>query len=119
MGELIFRIVAATMLGFLLVHAPITTAEGATTPADKVPVTVPVDYFSAFSDYVYFQDQPVLSWREANDQAGMIGGWRFYVREGKQSASDGAALESGTGDTKKTVRPSVNSDLHHEHGSKP
>ena len=38
-------------------------------------------YRSAFDGYRHHADQPVGSWREANDRVGRIGGWRAYARE--------------------------------------
>lgn len=38
-------------------------------------------YRSAFEGFRRFADQPVGSWREANDTVGRVGGWRAYARE--------------------------------------
>jgi hypothetical protein len=38
-------------------------------------------YRSAFDGYRPFNDPPVVSWREANDLVGRIGGWQAYARE--------------------------------------
>src|SRR5947207_4789170 len=38
-------------------------------------------YRSVFQDYRGFTDQPVTSWRDANDLVGRIGGWQTYARE--------------------------------------
>lgn len=43
-------------------------------------------YRSAFDGYRPFNDQPVGSWRQANDLVGRIGGWEAYAREGQGGA---------------------------------
>lgn len=42
---------------------------------------------SAFAGYRRFVDEPVTSWREANDTVNRIGGWRVYGRETAEPAS--------------------------------
>lgn len=40
-----------------------------------------LQYKSAIGSYQAYADQEVLSWREANDRVGRIGGWRAYAKE--------------------------------------
>ncbi|NUZ08423.1 hypothetical protein [Piscinibacter koreensis] len=40
-----------------------------------------IQYRSAFEGYARFTDEPVGSWRAANDNVGRIGGWREYAKE--------------------------------------
>ncbi len=40
-----------------------------------------LQYVSPLRTYKPYADQPVESWREANDRVGRIGGWRAYARE--------------------------------------
>ena len=40
-------------------------------------------YRSAFENYRGWEEQPVVSWRQANDLVGRIGGWQTYAREGQ------------------------------------
>ncbi|MBP0625093.1 hypothetical protein [Cupriavidus consociatus] len=47
-------------------------------------------YSSAFAAYKGYADQPVTSWREANDIVGRIGGWRTYAKEAVQETSPAA-----------------------------
>lgn len=56
-------------------------AEQPINPTATVP---PTTYRSAFSAYRASGDDAVVSWREANDLVGRIGGWRFYAREAQQ-----------------------------------
>lgn len=44
-----------------------------------------VEYKSTFTNYRPFVDQPIVSWREANDTVAKIGGWRAYAKESQQS----------------------------------
>lgn len=47
-----------------------------------------LEYQSSFSTYQAYSDQPIISWRNANDTVGKIGGWRSYAKEVQQSQSD-------------------------------
>ena len=49
---------------------------------------VVLEYQSSFSTYQVYADQPIISWRNANDTVGKIGGWRSYAKEVQQSQSD-------------------------------
>ena len=40
-----------------------------------------VRYRSALERYQPYKEQPVQSWRDANDNVGRIGGWRVYAKE--------------------------------------
>ncbi|NUZ08494.1 hypothetical protein [Piscinibacter koreensis] len=40
-----------------------------------------IQYRSAFEGYARFTDEPVGSWKAANDNVGRIGGWRVYAKE--------------------------------------
>lgn len=46
----------------------------------------PLKYTSAFAGYRPFADEAVTPWRQANDTAAGIGGWRAYAREARQPA---------------------------------
>ena len=49
-------------------------------------------YRSAFEGYRRYEEQPVGSWREANDLVGRIGGWQAYAREGQSEGHDAGAM---------------------------
>jgi hypothetical protein len=40
-----------------------------------------LQYASPLRAYQAYADEPVQSWREANDRVSRIGGWRTYARE--------------------------------------
>lgn len=42
-------------------------------------------YVSPLRDYRAFADEPVASWREANETVRRIGGWQAYSREAYQA----------------------------------
>ncbi|MEO5843876.1 MAG: hypothetical protein ABIQ33_03450 [Caldimonas sp.] len=47
-------------------------------------------YRSAFDGFRRYADEPVGSWRNANDTVGRVGGWRIYAREAQGTgAADG------------------------------
>lgn len=51
----------------------------------------PVRYTSAFAGYRPFADDAMTPWRQANDTAAGIGGWRVYAREARPAAPTPAA----------------------------
>ena len=54
--------------------------------------TAPLPYRSAFEGYQRYSDEKIVNWKQANDTAGQIGGWRAYAKEASQEPSpDGAA----------------------------
>ena len=65
-------------LTFALV-ASAATAQTHPEPLTPVPA-VKLEYRSTLT-YKAYADQPVQSWREANDEVGRIGGWRTYAKE--------------------------------------
>lgn len=62
-------------------------AEG--TPGPSLPTQL--QYTSAIGTYQAYEDQPVQSWREANDRVGRIGGWRAYAKEARAAKPAGPA----------------------------
>lgn len=95
------RIAVATAC-FAIVALPAGAQTAASTPADasKPPAAKASDaapssstYRSAFDGFRRFTDQPVGSWREANDTVGRVGGWRAYAREAQSNG--GAAAGHG------------------------
>lgn len=89
--------VAAVVIG---VAAPTLMAQPmpAGAAAASAPASTPASgrYRSAFEGYKGFSEQPVGSWRQANDLVRQIGGWQAYAREGQgeppASATSGAAV---------------------------
>ncbi len=73
----------------LFVGAAFAQAPADTEAPKPAPLTT-LKYSSPIGGYQAYADQPVQSWREANDRVGQIGGWRTYAKEIKMSdpASD-------------------------------
>lgn len=57
----------------------------------RVPAPVHASAFAEFRGLRGLREVPVGSWREANDQAARIGGWRAYARETSQPDAPSAA----------------------------
>ncbi|MDO9196116.1 hypothetical protein [Rhodoferax sp.] len=86
----------------LTVAMPMALAQpstGSATPDSKsaAPSSVTLSYRSAFADYRAYSEQPVASWREANDKVDQIGGWRAYAREASQPEPVTAPASGATG----------------------
>ncbi len=66
----------------LTLLASVTAAQ---TPAESTKVMPPtkLQYTSSLSAYQGYADEPVQSWREANDRVERIGGWKAYAKESK------------------------------------
>jgi hypothetical protein len=53
--------------------------------------SAPTAYRSVFEGYRGHRDEPVQSWRAANDLVGRLGGWQAYAREGQGGPVAGSA----------------------------
>jgi hypothetical protein len=79
----IFSAVLAALLSATAMAQNVPRAD----PLDAQAATAPPVYRSAFTGYKKLAAQsPPLAWREANDEALRIGGWRAYAREAAASA---------------------------------
>lgn len=63
----------------------------AQTPAPPAPAATttqaaPAAFRSALEGYQPYTDEKIVSWKEANDNVGRIGGWREYAKEAAQAA---------------------------------
>ena len=92
---LLFRIAAWSALlvlpaGSTLAQQPGTAARSASAPA-SVAASSATSYRSAFEGYRAYSEQPVESWRAANDLVGRIGGWQAYARESQGGAASAPA----------------------------
>ena len=75
-------------------------------------------YRSVFDGYRSFDEQPVVSWREANDLVGRIGGWQAYAREGQggpAAGGPGASSTAGKATTPSPARPPASAAGHSGH----
>lgn len=85
-------------------------------PQQVPPQTVTMlAYPAAFATYKGYTEQPVMSWREANDTVGNIGGWRVYAREAAQEMQPAASAATAS-----TPAPVSQEDGHSaHHGGQP
>ena len=97
---------AAAVVATALLSAavPAAYAEPSAKAAEASPENGGRIYGSAFDGYRPYSDQPVLSWREANDRVGQIGGWRTYAKEAYSSTP--SATHQGHGDAS-TAQPAT------------
>lgn len=88
-------------------------ADASKPPAGKASDAAPSSstYRSAFDGFRRFADQPVGSWREANDTVGRVGGWRAYAREaeGKGPAESHGGMQMQPVERAATVQPAASS----------
>ncbi|MFO1217545.1 MAG: hypothetical protein U1E89_04075 [Burkholderiaceae bacterium] len=69
------------------------TSPAAPDPLDAKVAVPPLNHRSVFDGYRGHDDVKPVSWRQANDSVGRIGGWRAYAREA--AASQPAATPPG------------------------
>ena len=75
-----------------LLWSPVVAQAADAAPTADLPGAGPtVRYESALKDYRRYQDEPVASWKNANDLVGKIGGWRAYARESGATRDDPSA----------------------------
>lgn len=54
------------------------------TPALATQATQPPAFRSAMDGYKPYTEESTVNWKEANDTAARIGGWRVYAKEARQ-----------------------------------
>ena len=63
--------------------APSSTSSSPQTMTQAAPAA----FRSALEGYKPYTDEKTVNWKEANDTAGRIGGWREYAKEASQPES--------------------------------
>lgn len=63
-----------------LPHPPAERAD----PLNAEAPVPPAAYRSALAGYRSLADEKVMPWKESNDTAGRIGGWRAYARQARE-----------------------------------
>lgn len=71
--------------------AQTTRPAGRPDPLDAMAPVPAVAYESALRRHRRSADEPPIAWREANDTAARIGGWRAYAREAQQPEAAASA----------------------------
>lgn len=98
---------AAALAAITAASAPAAAQAGSASPAarrDPLNAGEPVpavQHRSVLTTYRANADQPLGSWRQANDTVTRVGGWRAYAREASQpdapaAASPAASAPAGT-----------------------
>lgn len=57
------------------------TAAAQTAAESITPLPTQLQYTSPLRAYQAYADEPIQSWREANDRVGRLGGWRTYAKD--------------------------------------
>ena len=89
------RTTSSRWLAAALVVPSLAFAQMPESGATKVDYQL--SYRSALSGYEAYKEQPVQSWREANDKVGEIGGWRAYAKEMRQTAPEASQSQPAQG----------------------
>jgi hypothetical protein len=77
---------AACAVVFTLSSAGAALAQAAAESPSHSQPAAGVSYQSTLEEYQRFTEEKLISWQEANDTVGRIGGWRTYAREAQQPA---------------------------------
>ena len=82
----LLRPAANRLLAWMLaVLSGVAAAAQPPVESSKAPPPTRLQYTSTLSTYQGYADEPVQSWREANDRVERIGGWKAYAKETKAS----------------------------------
>lgn len=99
----------------------LTSASAAQTKTEPEPLKpalpTQLQYSSPIGTYQAYEDQPVQSWRDANDRVGRIGGWRAYAKEIETGEPASPKNEEPT--PSKNAAPAKDPHAGHHGGSKP
>ncbi|HEY3048277.1 MAG TPA: hypothetical protein VGJ72_12575 [Polaromonas sp.] len=76
--------------------AQASTAEKPIAPTAMADAAPPA-YRSALEGYQPYTDEKIVNWKEANDKAGRIGGWREYAKEARPAQTPDAAAKPNPG----------------------
>jgi hypothetical protein len=82
-------------------------------PLDAAAPAPALSYQSPLEHYQGWREQPIASWREANELVGRIGGWRTYAQE---PYSEPPAAEPKAAQPKAPAAPAMAPMEHQHHG---
>lgn len=89
---------------------------GASALAQSPPAPQGAPAPTLFEGYRAFADEPVVSWKEANDNVGRIGGWRAYAREAQGGGhAHGASAPAASPAAPPSAAPGAGADPHAGH----
>ena len=76
-----------------LVLLAATLGTGQVSAQTSADPPAPPAYRSALEGYQPFTDEKIVDWKEANDNAGRIGGWREYAKEASDAQTPEVAAK--------------------------
>jgi hypothetical protein len=86
---------AAPLLVVLVFAPPASaSAEARSDPLDARAPVPALKYQSSLTGYRRFADEKPAPWKEANETAARIGGWRAYARETQQGDAPGPSVSA-------------------------
>ncbi len=94
-------LVLLSVLPALALAQAAPTSSGAVAPVAQMPTAAspaPAEYRSAFEGYQPYTEEKPVSWKEANDLTGRIGGWRAYAKEAQLPAGETAPASAKSAD---------------------
>jgi hypothetical protein len=93
-----FHVLSPLSAAVLVLASPASSAADASRdPLNAKAPVPPAKYQSSLAGYRRFGDEKVAPWKDANETAARIGGWRAYARETQEGAapSSGASAPAG------------------------
>ena len=79
-------------------------------PADPAASVPPAIYVSPMKQYRPLSDEPVTSWKAANELVEKIGGWQTYAKEAQGAESPGQPIQPSAQQAKPPTQ-----DSHSDH----
>lgn len=81
MGMSSFRLATACTAGLAMLASTFAAAQATSRsdPSNPKAEVLPLGYESPLKGYRKFEDQPVTSWRGANELAHKLGGWKAFA----------------------------------------
>jgi hypothetical protein len=92
---------AALLLAAALTAVAPCTAQPRPDPLDATAPMPALRFSSSLANFRGFGDDKPVPWKEANDTAARIGGWRSYAREARAPAPAASASSPTVGAEKK------------------
>ena len=83
----------AQWLAVLPSLAVLTVSAQNAAPPTAATESAAISFRSAMEGYQPYADEKTVSWKEANDNVGRIGGWREYAKEARQPQVPDAAAK--------------------------
>lgn len=99
----------------VLVCASQANADARSDPLDAKASVPPLKYSSSLAGYRRFAEEKLTPWKEANETAARIGGWRAYARETQEGAAPSSSASAPAASPARAAPASAPAAGHHEH----